>query len=343
MAAQSKEVYAKMAPSLDRNRKIRRGGRDAREVYLWVLRRVAERGVTNWRIPAEDVQDADYLADELMCSPEEARNGLERAILVRLLAIDGADCVVCGGEDEWARKAMTGAERTAKWKKSLSGDEAPVSSPSPGDARVTATSSPVTAENAGDVGEERRGEERKDSAVTGTVTPLALISDPEPAKRQTGAPERGAPGLALASACCETLNRLTGSSYEATTKLTLRLAGRLEKQRVTADEVRAVTEDRVSRWQHDAKMAEYLRPKTLLAEEKFMSYRDDLRSRPARSLRLLPSTGPAMTEEIVLQRSGPLIMILDGKKYRADGDSYVPLEGEPDDERDDSDDEEQAS
>jgi hypothetical protein len=161
MAAQSKEVYAKMAPSIDRNRKIRRGGRDARDVYLWVLRRVAERGVTNWRIPAEDVQDADYLADELMCTADEARTGLERAILVRLLAIDGDECVVCGGEDEWARKAMTGAERTAKWKKSRSGDDATVSAPSPGDARVTVTSSAVTAENAGDVGEERRGEERE--------------------------------------------------------------------------------------------------------------------------------------------------------------------------------------
>lgn len=292
MAAQSKEIYAKMASSIDRNRKIRRGGRDARDVYLWVLRRVAERGVTNWRIPAEDVQDADYLADDLMCTPEEARTGLERAILVRLLAIEGDECIVCGGDDEWARKAMTGSERTAKWKKSRSGDEETVTRPSAVDAEVTKQTSPadtllteVTAKNAGDVGEERRGEERN----VNVTPPLALISD----RDQTEDPEpKRTPGADLAEACCEVLNRLTGSNYQPETLETARLARKLASRKATAAEVRAVTEDRVKAWRDDAKMREYLRPATLLAESKFMAYREDLRARPKR-LVSVPSSGSA--------------------------------------------------
>jgi hypothetical protein len=94
----AREAFAKMAGSLDSNRKIRKGGRDAREVYLWVLRQVALRD-SGGNIPADDVLDFEHVADQLMCDPADARRGVENAVAVGLLAMTGGRCVVAG--DDW--------------------------------------------------------------------------------------------------------------------------------------------------------------------------------------------------------------------------------------------------
>ena len=39
----SREIFAKMSGTLDSNRKIRKAGRNGRDVFLWVLRQVALR------------------------------------------------------------------------------------------------------------------------------------------------------------------------------------------------------------------------------------------------------------------------------------------------------------
>lgn len=171
------ELFAKMAAALDSNRKIRRGGRNARDVYLWVLRQVALRNADG-SIPLEDVTDSEHVAEQLMCSVDEARDGYERAIAVRLITVDGDRCAIVGWDDDWGRRAVPGRERTAKWRarnENASGDATlhgippvPVTTPT---SRVTDGDASVTR----DAGEERRGEERREGRVTEDATaPLAL-------------------------------------------------------------------------------------------------------------------------------------------------------------------------
>lgn len=106
--------WAKMADDLDRNRKIRKGGRNAREVFLWVLRKVASGNTSGW-VKAEDFDDLEWLADELMTPLTELTDGVSRCFAVGLLERDGDRVRVVGWDGHWAiRKPMSGAERQAK-------------------------------------------------------------------------------------------------------------------------------------------------------------------------------------------------------------------------------------
>lgn len=116
MSTTPRIVYAKMAASLDRNRKIRRGGRECREIYLWVLRCCADRDAPGV-IPAADLLDLEFMADTLMCSSEDVQKGTRAAIRVGLLEIVGGEVFVCGWEDEWADNApLSGAERQRRYR-----------------------------------------------------------------------------------------------------------------------------------------------------------------------------------------------------------------------------------
>lgn len=167
----AREMFAKMAGSLDSNRKIRKGGADAREVYLWALRQVALRD-SDGSIPAADVRDYDHLADQLMRPADQCRHGVERALAVELIAIDGDRCVIVGWDEEWGRRAKTGQERTAKYRERL--DQAGLRdgvTVTRDAANVTVTM-PVTC----DAGEERRGEEIKErDRVTDAAQPFGEL------------------------------------------------------------------------------------------------------------------------------------------------------------------------
>lgn len=176
----ARELFAKMAGALDSNRKIRRGGRNAREVYLWVLRQVALRDSAGG-IPIADVTDFGYLAGQLMCSEDEAREGFERAVTVALLSVTESECLIVGWDDEWGRRAMSNAERQARFRGKGKGDNDLHESDA---EKVTETPLLVTDAVTRNAGEERRGEERE-SRVTASraVEPFRLDTDPQRAAK----------------------------------------------------------------------------------------------------------------------------------------------------------------
>lgn len=104
--------WAKMSANLDSNPKIRKAGREGREVFLFVLRRNAELDMGG-RIPASYVEGW-YLADQLMMPEQDALSGLSRCVRTGLLALDGDFVVIDGWDDEWGKRPLTEAERQAK-------------------------------------------------------------------------------------------------------------------------------------------------------------------------------------------------------------------------------------
>lgn len=111
-------IFAKIDAHLDSNPKVRKGGRDARDVFEFVLRRNALMR-RDGSIPLSYL-DPDYLADILMMTCDEARHGTSRAVTVGLLEIDTTAEVVrvVGWTHEWGRRAKEGKERTKKWRES---------------------------------------------------------------------------------------------------------------------------------------------------------------------------------------------------------------------------------
>jgi hypothetical protein len=193
------EMYAKLAAGLDRNRKIRKGGADAREFYCWVLRQVALRGSDGF-IPLADALDFEYVADELMRPLEQVRAGYEQAVRVELLAVSGDRCGIVGWDDEWSRRASSGQERTAKWRSSKD----PASRRD--DSTVTRDDATVTVTDDFSRDVERERERERDSRVTdaadapGAVlrletSPRARPARPRQAKRLL--PDEWTPTLEL--------------------------------------------------------------------------------------------------------------------------------------------------
>lgn len=108
--------FAKMAADLDTNPKIRRAGRNGREVYLFVLRRVAALHAHDGRIPVSNV-DPWYLHDQLQMSEAEAQEGLAACLRPwngeepGLLEIAGGDVVVTGWGPDWGRIPVSDRDR----------------------------------------------------------------------------------------------------------------------------------------------------------------------------------------------------------------------------------------
>lgn len=111
----SREIFAKMSGTLDSNRKIRKAGRNGREVFLWVLRQVALRD-SDGGIPTEDLTDFEYLADQLMCSPDDAADGVAAATREGLLCVTDGVTQIVGWDDGWSRRPRSNAERQAEWR-----------------------------------------------------------------------------------------------------------------------------------------------------------------------------------------------------------------------------------
>lgn len=153
----AREIFAKMSGTLDSNRKIRKAGRNGREVFLWVMRQVAIRD-SDGAIPTSDVTDFAYVADQLMCSEEDARDGFEMAVTASLLSVTGDSCSIVGWDDDWSRRAMSNGERQAKFR-----GKPKASAESHGivDEKVTATPLLVTGNVTSNAVEESRGEESR--------------------------------------------------------------------------------------------------------------------------------------------------------------------------------------
>jgi hypothetical protein len=102
-------TWCKVSASLDSHPRIRRAGNLGRQVFEFALRRNAEID-RNGVIPSEHLE-AEYLADVLMMTPEQAAEGISRCVRTGLLALDSGHYVICGWDDEWGRRPMTEAER----------------------------------------------------------------------------------------------------------------------------------------------------------------------------------------------------------------------------------------
>lgn len=105
----SKPIFAQLDHDLHNNPKVRKAGRDGRDVFVFVLCKNASRGFQGY-IPARYLE-VDYLADQLRCSEEEAANGIARAIKAELIAIEGDAAVIVGWCDMYARGPMSDMER----------------------------------------------------------------------------------------------------------------------------------------------------------------------------------------------------------------------------------------
>lgn len=166
----SREIFAKMAGTLDSNRKIRKAGRDGRDVFLWVLRQVALRD-SDGAVPTDDLTDFDYLADQLMCSPADAERGYLAACAVGLLVTDNARSVtrIVGWSGDWGRRPRSNAERQADYRArhGSAKSKKPVD-----DGDVTEAPLPVTADVTSNPVEESRVEESRER---GAVTPAPTL------------------------------------------------------------------------------------------------------------------------------------------------------------------------
>lgn len=121
--------FVKMACSLDTNPKIRIAGREAREIYLFMLRRNGELGMGGV-IPAH-YMSLQYLSDMLMMTHAEVQTGLRRAVesgLVRDASgtvRDNSDkwdmsksslWTICGWEESWGKHSTSEAERKRQYR-----------------------------------------------------------------------------------------------------------------------------------------------------------------------------------------------------------------------------------
>lgn len=170
----ARETFAKVAAGLDSNRKIRKAGRDGRDVFLWVLRQCALRD-SDGSIPAEDVTDFEFVAEQLMCSVDQAKDGLSRACAAKLLEVVDGECCVVGWDTEWGRRPLSNTERQRRFRGKRN-DSASDGDCAPSD--VTTAPLRVTDNVTSNAGEERRGEEKRERApLRQPASPVAPPSD----------------------------------------------------------------------------------------------------------------------------------------------------------------------
>lgn len=110
----SQKSWCKVASNLDSHPKIRRAGRNAREVFMFALRRNAEPNNPVAGMLPGSVLEPWYLADQLMMTEPEAIEGLERAEMVGLLRREGAGWAIGGWDEDWGKLPSSNAERQRK-------------------------------------------------------------------------------------------------------------------------------------------------------------------------------------------------------------------------------------
>lgn len=178
-------LYAKVDCMLDSNPKIRKAGRCGREVFLFLLRRnriLDARGI----LSAGNI-DPDYLADQLMMSPEEAVTGVTACCNASLLTITAENVAIIGWSDEWAREPKSNAERQAdhrrkvKENKLLEIDD---------HNSVTNSNGANVTRNANNVRKEKKREEKNISTDAADFAACAAEKSAEPAE-QSQEPKAG--------------------------------------------------------------------------------------------------------------------------------------------------------
>lgn len=147
--------WCKVASNLDSHPKIRRAGRNGREVFLFALRRNAEpNNPIPGRLPIDQLEPW-YLADQLQMPECDAVTGVTAAVTAGLLKLDGNSYIIVGWEEDWSKLRTSGAARTARWRDNK---RLPTAAPS----HVTAVTSPVTPSDACDTDQIRLDQTRGD-------------------------------------------------------------------------------------------------------------------------------------------------------------------------------------
>lgn len=100
--------FAMLASDLYSNRKIRKARALGAQVFVFALLKNAEHGRSG-SFPATELEDW-YLAEQLMLTEEQAREGLARAIDAGLLEIRGEHAMIVGWDEGWARRSLTESE-----------------------------------------------------------------------------------------------------------------------------------------------------------------------------------------------------------------------------------------
>lgn len=196
--------WAKMASDLDTDDKIMAAGRNAREVFLYALRK-NQLGDYDWTIPAGCMRPA-ILARILMMSEEEACNGVTAAVTEGLFEMtEAGDYRIAAGEkwgDAGGGNAMSNRERVAKHrerKRNANGNEQVTI----GNVTVTPNVTVTTEEKRR---EEKRLDEKREEREPSPAAPgpgvspavavpaLALVpSEPPKPKRKAPLPADWAP------------------------------------------------------------------------------------------------------------------------------------------------------
>lgn len=197
------QQWAKMAANLDTHPKVVSAGRNGREVFLFVLRRVADLD-TQGVVPSSNVEPR-YLARILDMPEADAENGICAAIHAGLLERELATGFirVCGWDANWSKKPSTNAERQAKHRNNVSSNETALCVTNSNDGSVTQRYAPllVTPSNGSNASEKSRVEEIREEKREGEPerekhAPRKRVAQAPAAERATKLPPDWEPTVA---------------------------------------------------------------------------------------------------------------------------------------------------
>jgi hypothetical protein len=288
------QQFAKVDALLDQHPKIRRAGLLGSAVFQFVIRRNAALD-GNGSIPAANVEPW-YLADQLMMTEAQAEEGVAKAVRAKLLTIEGDRVVLCGWDDEWAKRPLTEAERKAQQRIRAKSPDVTNSH----DANVTCPDTVTPDRDSPDShtseeirGEERRGEREKPDASASDLdrfddTLPGLPGIPIAGPRSTKPTKAETLLVRYREVALEVLAHLgakNGVKYQGS-KEHVRLLARLLDEGVAKADLVAICEYAATAkvagglgWLDDANMRSNLRPETLFGPETHTRYLE-----PARSL-----------------------------------------------------------
>lgn len=281
------ESWCKVASNLDSHPKIRRAGRNGREVYLFALRKNAEPGNPVPGLLAGTWLEPWYIADQLMMSERDAEEGLSRCVTAGLLVQDEGAWVICGWDNEWAKRPLTDAERKAAQRArdrdlqsrtqsnhdvtAQSHDESRQSHECPND-NVTGHACHGSEEMRG---EEIRGEEKRSKTP---IVPTGDVKRSSNSRRRKPKPSEPTESeRVVAMRVLEKLSERNGVRYSGTDKH-IRLITRQLRADVDEYELRAIVALCASKWTGKPEYEQYLRPETLFGPETISKYLDPART-----------------------------------------------------------------
>lgn len=255
--------WAKIDAGLHRNPKVRMAGRDARDVYLFLVLTNAEQNADG-ELPAM-YADPEYLADTLQCSIDEARNGLKRCVTFQLLHVTDEIIRLIGWDDSW--RVKTSSDRVAKHRRKKKAAEKVPPEKKQGVTKdeTPCNVTPVTGNKCNAL-EESRGDKSR-----GEYTPQS----------PPGGPVADSRILSEANEILVKLNSDAGQNFQPMSKsdmapIVKALTASEDEPSVPVAELALVIEHRCALWL-GTEQEQYLRPSTLFGPKHLSGYRSAAR------------------------------------------------------------------